>query len=343
MRSIQDHGRTPLGDHMRRTISGASRAPLALAVVTLLAVAGCGDVEVKPKDGSAKDASGPTAKASPSAEDKAAETAAGEGDWLLGLTTAEGADAETSRTVYLTYNPSTGQARARRMPGVTAASVTPEQAALLVSADRTWAIPDTAIGRPEGRSGKLKIYSLTGGATKVIDLRARANSSDLTPIGWAFDPERAQSLRVVDTKNRVWMVDVAGGKARQESKLAGGPWIFTNGFNPNSGEPWVESIDSAKTLPAGNGTADTSPVTREDGTVLPAGSPGFSKLPKSPCRLGAGFSDDSGVSWAFCADSETISTYVLPKDGTQWTAYGKPSTAVAPVAAGFPLVLPPAA
>jgi len=47
------------------------------------------------------------------------------------------------------------------------------------------------------------------------------------------------------------------------------------------------------------------------------------------------------VTWAFCADRPTLSTYYLPKDGKEWTAYGKPSTAVAPDASGFALVLPP--
>ena len=68
----------------------------------------------------------------------------------------------------------------------------------------------------------------------------------------------------------------------------------------------------------------------------------FSKLPASPCQLGAGFTTEAGVTWAFCADDPTLTAYYLPKDGTKWTAYGKPSASVAPEAEGFPLVLPPA-
>ena len=66
----------------------------------------------------------------------------------------------------------------------------------------------------------------------------------------------------------MWAVNVAGGKATQEGTLAKGPWVFTNGFNHNTGEPYMESIDSDETNPAGNGPADTSPVTRDGGTVL---------------------------------------------------------------------------
>jgi len=312
-----------------------SAVPLAVALATVLVAAGCGNVQVKAKGTEKK-----PGKAATSAP--AADTSAGEGNWLLGMTTAGGADAESSSTVYLTYNPSTGETTRREIPPVKGPSATPEQAALLVSADRAWAVPDTSISHDEERSGLLKVYSLADGTAKTINIRDRAGQEDVDPIGWAFDPARADTLRVVDTKNRVWAVNVAGGKATQESKLPSGPWVFTNGFNVNSGEPWVESIDSDATKPAGNGPADSSPVARDAGTVLPSGSPGLAKLPASPCRLGAGFTDSTGLTWAFCADSETVMTYYLRKDAREWTAYGKPSQAVAPEAAGFPLVLPPA-
>lgn len=322
---------------MRRTILRRSPALVAAALTTVLLTAGCGDVEVKAKGDDPSSDKTPSVSASVSVD-----TSAGEGNWLLGMTTAEGADGETSSTVYITLNPSTGQASAQKLPGVRAASASPDQAALLVSADRHWAIPDTGIDRTEEKSGKLKLYSLTDGSTKVLDIRERTGKADVDPIGWAFDPERADTLRVVDTKNRVWAVSVAGGKATQEASLPKGPWVFTNGFNRNTGEPWVESITSETTKPAGNGPTDLTPVTRNGGTVLPAGSPGFSKLPANPCRLGAGYTDSAGVTWAFCADSATVVTYYLPAEAQKWTAYGKPSTAVAPMAAGFPLVLPPA-
>jgi hypothetical protein len=322
---------------MRRTISLVQVAPVTAGLVTLLIAAGCGSVEVKAKDDGSKADPTPSAAASPSVD-----TSTAEGDWLLGMTTAGGADGEKSTTVYVTFNPSTGVASAHKLVGVEGASATPQQAALLVSADRRWAIPDTGTTHAEEKSGQLKVYSLAGGGTKVVDLRQRSGKSDVDPIGWAFDPSRGDTLRVVDTKNRVWSVSVAGGKATQESTLAKGPWVFTNGFNVQTGEPYLESIDSDKTLPAGNAPTDATVVTRDGGTVLPNGSPGLTKLPQSPCRLGAGFTDRSGVTWAFCADSPTVTTYYLPQGGQQWTAYGKPSTAVAPTAAGFALVLPPA-
>ena len=323
---------------MRRSGSRWSAVPVGTALATLLVASGCGNVAITKKS----DGSAPTTPTPSSATSTKVDTSAGEGSWLLGMTSAGGADGETSTTVYLSYTPSTGQATKHQLPGVKGASSSPEQAALLVSASRQWAIPDTGISHAEGKSGRLKVYSLTGAATKVVDIHERTGRKDVQAIGWAFDPVSADTLRVVDTKNRVWSLAVSGGKATQESTLPTGPWVFTNGFNRNSGEPWVESIDSDATQPPGNGPTDQTPITRAGGTMLPAGSAGLAKLPASPCRLGAGFSDSSGVTWAFCADAASVPTYYLPKDGTQWTPYGKPSSPVAPVAAAFSLVLPPA-
>ncbi len=324
---------------MRRTDLLRSAAPVAAAVTALLLTAACGDVKVTSDSAKGDSDKDSTASPDPSAS---VDTSAAAGDWLLGLQTAGGNDAEKSTTVYITYNPSTGQAKARSMPGVTAASAASDVAPLLVSADRKWAIPDTGISDHEENTGLLIVYSLTSDTTRVIDMRQATGDNGVRPIGWAFDPERADTLRVVDTANRVWVVNVAGGKATQEGTLAKGPWVFTNGFNHNTGEPYMESIDSDATNPAGNGPADTSPVTRDDGTVLADDSDALTKLPASPCRLGAAFVDANGVTWTFCADKPTLSTYYLAKDGTKWTAYGKPSSPVAPEAAAFPLVLPPA-
>ena len=322
---------------MRRTISQAPVASVAAALATLLLTAGCGSVEVTADDDKPKPE--PTSSAAAGEVD----TSAGEGNWLLAMTSAGGADGETSTTTYISYNPSTGQATALKLPGVQAGSTSGSQAALLVSADRRWVIPDTEISRTEQNTGRLRVYSLADGITKYVDIRERTGEDGVTAIGWAFDPARADTLRVVDTKNRVWALNVAGGKATQEGTLPKGPWVFTNAFNPNTGEPYVESIENETTNPPGNGPADTSPLSRAGGTVLPANSTAFSELPASPCRLGAGYADEAGVTWAFCADQPTVATYYLPKDGKEWTAYGKPSSPVAPIAAGFPLVLPPVA
>ena len=320
---------------MRQHSSGSRlSAWSAAAAGLLLMTAACGS------DGASASDPGPTDSSStPAAE--GADTSQGEGSWLLGITSAGGADGETTLTSYVTLNPSTGEATARKIPGVSAASSTPREAALLVSSDRKWAIGDTGISTKDEKSGKLTVYSLSDDTTETIDMRQRTGESDVQPIGWAFDPERPDTLRVVDTDNRVWAVAVTGGKATQESTLPDGAWVFTNGFDPNTGEPWVESIDSDETKPSGEGASDTRPVTRDGGTVLPAGSTGLSGLPPSPCRLGAGYATPSGVTWMFCADQASVTTHYLPEGSDTWVEYGKPSRPVAPVASGFALVLPP--
>lgn len=325
---------------MRRTIPVRWAAPVAVALTTLLLTTGCGDGGASATDDPATAESGSTPDP---AGDPGVDTSAGEGTWLLAITTAGGADAETSTTVYLNYTPATGETTTHEMPGVQGGSASPEDAAILVSADRQWAIPDTEIPRSQEKSGKLEVYSVADGSAEVIDLRKRTGQKDVKPVGWAFDPGSAATLRVVDSKNRVWSVEVTGNGATQEASLPKGPWVFTNGFNPNTGEPWVESIESDATNPPGNGPSAETAVTREGGTVLAAGADAFGDLPDTPCRLGAGYAEDSGLTWAFCADGAEVTTHYLAPGASEWTAYGKPSAAVAPDAAGFPLALPPLA
>jgi hypothetical protein len=320
---------------MRQHVSHPT-AVVGATVVAVMLLAGCGNAD----DTSAKPSkSSPTP--TPSSASAAVDTSLGKGTWLLGLSSAGGADAEKATTTYLNYNPSTGVTHIRKMPGVNTPSADPDDAALLVSTDRKWAIPDTSITRDEGRSARLTVYSVTSGASKVIDMRDRTGDSSITPLAWAFDPSAPESLRVVDSRNRVWLLNLGGGGASRAGTLPRGPWVFADGFNHNTGQPYVESITSDVTKPAGNGVADKTAVARDGGTVLASGSAVLTKLPQSPCRLGAAFTDGQGTTWTFCADSPSIKTFYLSKNGQQWTAYGKPSGAVAPIAAGFPLVLPP--
>lgn len=312
-------------------------AAVAAAACAALALAGCGSEDPAPKP-DAQSSGSPSPSAS---EPATADTELGQGQWLLALSTAGGADAEKATTTYLSYDPSTGKASAREMPGVSTPNADTPDAALLVSADRSWAIPDTGISRSETGSGKLTVYSTTSKATKVLDLRTLTGDSSVKPVGWAFDPQQAAMLRVVDTRNRIWAVSVTGGKAVAAGTLTKGPWVFADGFNRNSGQPYVESITGDETRPAGNGKADTTPISRSGGTVLGSGSTGLAALPSSPCRLGAAFTAADGTSWEFCADSATIRTYVLAEGSKNWSSFGKPSTAVAPEAAGFGFALPP--
>lgn len=258
-------------------------------------------------------------------------THAGEGEWLLRFTTASGADGERVGAVYVRYDPTTGAAAARRLPPVVASDAGPEEDALLVSADHTRAIQDTAVPKAQAQTGELVLYSLTSDATETLDVRAATGKPGLVAVAWAFDPVAADVLRVVDTDGVVWKVDLAAKTAGQESTLptkAG--WIFGNGFDRNTGKPYIESIDSDQTEPAGNGDSDTRPVARQGGTLFTYDGGDLTGLPKPPCDFAGGFRFDDGAAWLFCADTPSVTAYQAAKDGVSWHQLGTPSAAVVP-------------
>ena len=101
---IQTHGRlTRGGPHASHRIARGPRPRSPQSLTALLLTAACGDVEghlrLRPRATPTR-----TRRASP---DPSADvdTSAAEGNWLLGMQTAGGADGETSTTVYITYNP----------------------------------------------------------------------------------------------------------------------------------------------------------------------------------------------------------------------------------------------
>jgi hypothetical protein len=269
--------------------------------------------------------------------------AAGDGEWLLRFTTAGGADGEKVRAVYVRYSPATGAAAARALPAVTASDASPDEETLLVSADHSRAIQDTGVPKAQARSGKLVLYSVNSDATEELDIRAVTGKAGLDAVGWAFDPTAADILRVVDSDRVVWKVDLGAGTALQESTLeVPEGWIFGNGFDRNTGQPYVESIDSDETDPPGNGDSDTHPVERQGGTPFRYDGSALDGLPPPPCQFAGGFRFDDGTAWLFCADTPSITAYALAKGATGWTQDGAPSTDVVPNAAvELSFALPP--
>jgi len=305
----------------------AATAVLAAALVAT-SLSGCGDRQAGRPEA-------PTTTESPAQ--------AGEGAWLLRFTTAVGADGERAGAVYVRYDPATGATSVRRLPPVTASDASPQEDALLVSADHTLAVQDTAVPRSQARTGKLLLYSLTGDQTRTLDLRAATGKPGVVAAAWAFDPTVADVLRVVDTDGVVWKVDLGASTASRESTLPSRDgWIFGNGFDPETGEPYIESIDSDQTEPAGNGVADTRPVARQGGTLFAYDGGDLDGLPKPPCDFAGGFRFDDGTAWLFCGDTPQVTAYQAVPNGTTWHRYGSPSTAVVPGAAvDLSFALPP--
>jgi hypothetical protein len=295
-------------------------------VLALVLLTGCGS---NAKPAASASSATPSAAAVPS------------GNWLLRFNTAEGADGEVSRAVYVSYDPDTGKATVRRMPAVVAGDAYGGGQALLISADHAWSLTDTTVGR-EGARGVLTLYAVTGKASWTLPLRSWTHTA-VRPIAAAFDPSSADLLRVVDATRRVWKIDLSERTASPDGRLARRTgWIYGNGFDKNSGAPYIEAIDSEKTLPPGNGDNDVRPVVRQGGSLLSPDGSDLPGLPKLPCGFAGGFTASDGSSWIFCADTPSISAYRVEAGGTAWKPYGTPSVNVIPgVASELAVVLPP--
>lgn len=309
-------------DDMRHHRARRARTGSLLAAVLLVLLSGCGNET---------GGSGPSGSSD----------SLGQGRWLVGITTIGGSDAEQTETTYVSFEPATGATEKVALPAVTAASSDPAMTPLLVSGDRHWAIPDLEIPRSQEASGGLKVYSLTDGRPRALDVHALAGEK-VRPIAWAFDPRRPATLHLVDAGYRVWSLDLGDERADQYDQLKAAGTVFTNTFDPNTAEPYVESIDGTKTYPANMQSRLKAPIKRAGGTLLPTDSPQLRDLPKNPCELASGFRSSSGQSWLICANDTRLQAYVLDKGASSWHAYGKESHEVALEVASMAVVLPPA-
>ncbi|RNL62063.1 hypothetical protein EFK50_09575 [Nocardioides marmoriginsengisoli] len=302
-----------------------------VTVGALLLAAGCGsgDPDATPSAGSSSDA--------PEGADLVG------GDWLLRFTVESGGEGELTAAVYVAYNPSTGTATARRLPTALNPDTYSDGVAVLVSGDQKVALQDTGVPRSQGRQGRLTVYSTTTDAKRVVDVRALTGRPDLIAVGAAFDPKEPEVLRVVDTERAVWRLDlVAGTGARDGSLPRHRGWIFANGFDKNTGLPYIEDTDSEATLPAGNGIGDVRPVQRRGGEIRVDDGTEKPGEPATPCGFSGGFVAEDGTTWLFCADTARISAYRLLKGGTTWEPVGKASPPIVPGSAvELPVVLPP--
>ena len=304
---------------------------VAVAVGALLLAAGCGAA-----DPAAEPATGQTTEASQDAD-------LADGDWLLRFTAESGGDGELTAAVYVAFNPSTGEATARRLSPASNPDTYSDGVAVLISGDQKLALLDTGIPKIEGRQGKVTAYSTTTDAKQVVDVRKLTGRPKLVAVAAAFDPNEPEVLRVVDSERRVWRLDLLAGTGEQDGSLPSRQgWFFANGFDKNTGLPYIENPDSEETLPAGNGLGDVRPVLRRGGQVRIDDGTEKPGEPTMPCGFSGGFVTASGTTWIFCADTARISAYRLVKGGTAWELVGKASAPVVPeTAAELPVVLPP--
>lgn len=305
---------------------------VALVLAAGLGAAACGSAEEKVE------------AAGTSPETTAAPDATwAEKPWLLRFNTAGGAEGETRRAVYIRFTPSTGVTAVRTLPGLTDQDTYADSQALLVSADQEFALLDSRVSKADRKAGRLTLYPLDDDTTLPIDVRAWSKVPDLETVGAAFDPAEPQLLRVVDARKRVWKVDVAARTAVRDGDLPRNPgWIFANGFDKNTGLPFIEALDSTDTLPAGNGDDDVRPVERRGGVIRVVDGAATEGEPALPCGFAGGFTVTDGTAWLFCADTPRISAYRLTKGSDSWEKVGAESQAVVPrTAEELPVVLPP--
>lgn len=305
----------------------------ALAVVAGLGTAACGDTENKVT----------AAGSEPEASGERPDAGWGEQPWLLRFNTASGAEGETTHAVYVRYTPSTGATTVRRLPGLTSQDTYADAQALMVSADQEFVLLDSRVSAADRKAGRLTVFALDNDKTLAVDVRGWSKVAGLKPVGAAFDPAEPQLLRVVDSDKRVWRVDLAARTAVRDGDLpkrAG--WIYANGFDKNTGLPFIESLDSPETLPAGNGDDDVRPVERRGGVIRVVDGSTVAGEPALPCGFAGGFAVKDGATWLFCADTPKLSTYRLAKGGDAWEKVGVESKAVVPrTAEELPVVLPP--
>jgi hypothetical protein len=305
-----------------------------LALWLGLAVSACGSAPTPTPKAADPEPSGSATKA-PSLLDQ---------PWLLRINTDGGADGELTTAVYLHFTPSTGAITIHQLPGLATLDTYSGSQALMVSADQKYALLDSAVSRVDKAHGRLSLYPTAPGKRVFLDLRALTGMKGLRPVGVAFDPTDGEVLRVVDDKLRVWKVDpVARTAARVGALRLRSGWIFANGFDKNTGLPYIEDINSSKTEPAGNGDDDVRPVERSGGTLwTDVGDGTTTSGPALPCGFGSGFNEKDGTRWIFCADTPRITAYRLEKGAEKWRQVGVPSKAVIPATADeLPVVLPP--
>lgn len=314
-------------------------AALALGLLASLALlAGCGSSDGGPQSG-AKDSA---EKAAPDAVREL-----GDKDWLLRLNLTGGADAEAATAVYLKLRPATGETSLTRLPPVTAGETYGGALSLLVNADHTYALTDATVSRSDRRRGQLSVYALEGGtpSARQIDLRRATGKQGLEPIAASFDPADADLVRVVDTAHRVWSVSLSGRATKLESRLATRTGVvFNGGFDPNSGLPFVENVDTGITSPPHNGFEDTRPTERSGGLLLDLTGGPPKGMPDPDCAFGTGFKAADGSAWAFCIRGSQLDSEHLAAGGRKWAPVGPPVTGVVNGRTSeLPFVLPPPA
>ena len=301
--------------------------PLALMPVAVLLLAaplaGCGsdspdNASGTPRGDATTETTTPTSgEGEPFATDKA---------WVARFET--GGDEVSDGVAYVRFDPASGTTHVTEITGPPL-DFEPNPY-LLVDAGRTVAVRANAASIKEERTGTTKLYSLDGGKPRAVDLRAVTGDDTLHPIGWAFDPEQAGLLRVLDRSGRLfeWGVD-------EETATEVDAVEVDKGFQL---APYFDSADGMPLL------RDKGTYEVEKGGAYAAGGAEPAKTDRSPCAEGTTLAstvrDGSGTTWSGCQTGDKVVLFQQPEGESAWQDAGASAADVPKGTMTFTWVLP---
>ena len=190
------------------------------AAVLLLAapLAACGDQGSDSPDDAAGTPRDESTTAATTPTSGGGEPFATDKPWVARFET--GGDEVADGVAYVRFDPSSGTTDVTEITGPPCA-FTPNPY-LLVDAGRTVAVRANAASIKEERTGTTRSTPSTAARNAPIDLREVTGVDALHPIGWAFDPDEAGLLRILDRSGRLFEWQVADDRATELDAVEAG-------------------------------------------------------------------------------------------------------------------------
>jgi hypothetical protein len=300
------------------------------SAAVLVLLAGCGDDGSGDGDATANGSPTEATSESPTDEPGADGTPlAADQPWLVRLEI--GTDEVASGVSYVRVTPSTGATQVTNLR-LDPPAFEPNEW-LQVDAGREWAIRANESTLRQEDHGEVTIYSLTGKAKQLVDLRQVTGAADLKPLGFAFDPEEAGLLRVLATDGRLFEYDVPSGTATAAGKV-----------EPKRGFDLAPHFDSATGMPLQREAATweyEEGGTYQAGGITPIQADlGACPDPASPHST---IEDSTGTTWDACLDGRQVKIFRKAEEQAEWELVGTSEAKVPTDPMTMTWVLPPLA
>lgn len=280
------------------------------AAVLLLAapLAGCGDQASDGPDDAAGSPRGDATTGATTPTSGGGEPFAADRPWVARFETGD--DEVADAVAYVRFDPASGATDVTEIPGPPM-DFEPNPY-LVVDAGRTLAVRANAASMKEERTGAMRLYALDGGDARSIDLREITGVDDLHPIGWAFDPEEAGLLRILDRSGRLFEWPVAEDAATELDAVEVG-----------QGSALAPFFDSADGMPL---SRDKKTYEIEKGGAYTAGGATPVRTDRSGCpgrtTLARTVRDASGTTWTGCQVGDRVVLLQQADGESGWTDAG---------------------